>query len=622
MPLSTIYNVITRYRVDDSGAERKVSRVASAFGRLWDQAKWIVGGGLALGAGLGIKKMTELGVQAEKAKISIAGTFQVLSDEAGSFNQQLERADDLFQRFSKRSIESPASRKEFRQLFQGVAPAVGGLDIGNEQLAQFAQRSVGAAVAFTGQDFQQAGRDLRRILKGRAGAQVKTFQALKKPLLKSMGVQNVEEFNKLAEANPGETFRALNRVLKKTDPMLEEFKNSTAGLFATAKELVNRGLLKAWAGFGDAIRDELDSFIGWFQTNKGIIKETARVMGDRLGDALQGLVDLGQSAWRNLDKVKEVLGSIAVMEVGRLLGGKRLAGGLAATLEGALTTQISGMSLFGGGGIFGSLFAGVGAATGALLSIAVAGKAVADAVNIVRTETSKLNKEGRKAAAQSKSLFGDAWASFKQAFVRLGDVLGLVSSKTGKVADFGSALLWLGSAVLTVGEILVQSLNLIVTTVKWAVGTILAIAENIANRVPGVDVGTNMQDLVSDAESEFQRIFRDINTVWVEKPKKQQRKNEIWSAKMRDRYESQFLGQPSGPSDLQFGVGKFVGGLAGKTKKDKNQAAGDTNIDVTVNQEITTEADPDRIAFAVEEGVSKAVSGAKPKTATAKPFGK
>ncbi|MFB6373329.1 MAG: hypothetical protein ABEN55_09495 [Bradymonadaceae bacterium] len=624
MPLSTVYNVVTRYRVDDDGASEKVDRLAGSFGRLWDQAKWIIGGGLALGAGLGIQRMVQLGTQAEKARISIAGTFQVLEDEASTFNEQLERADDLFKRFSKRSITSPASRQEFRTLFQGLAPAIGGLDVDNEQIAQFTQRSVGAAVAFTDQDYQQAGRDLRRILKGRAGADVKTFSNLKQPLLEAMGAESVEEFNRLAEANPAKTFEALNKVLKQTDPMLEAFSESTSGLFATLKELVNRGLLQAWEGFGEALREEMEAAIDWFMENRGAVKETARELGDDLGDALHGLVDTAQLAYRNLDDIKAALGSLAALRISSQLGGEKMAKHLFVGTRNALASKIGSVGLFGKSGLIGSIIAGGTTAAVALAAIAAAGVAVADAVEIMRTETSKLRQNNRDLAAASKGFFSDKWRGFIRSLKRLGDVLGIVNAETGEMQNVGSSLLYLGGIVLETAEILVQGLNLVVATLKYAAFGTLSLIEMLVNQtvgqLPGATPDRTWQRTTQEAIDEMGRILTDIRTAWgpgARRRRRPPRRGPTMAPYAPKQFTEDFVFFGPGRPTFQSMAAK----AASKTKEDQNQGGGDTNIDVEINQEISTEADPDRIAFKTEDAVSKGVSKAKPSTATAPPFG-
>jgi hypothetical protein len=622
MPLSTVYNVVTRYRIDDDGASEKIDRVADSFGRLWDQAKWIIGGGIALGAGLGIQRMFQLGTAAESAKIQIAGTFQVLSDEASSFNDQLQRADNLFQRFSKRSITSPASREEFKTLFQGLAPALGGLDIDNEQIAEFTQRSVGAAVAFTGQDYQQAGRDIRRILKGRAGADVKTFSNLKQPLLDAMGADSVEEFNKMAEAHPAETFRAVNEVLEKTDPMLEEFSESTKGLLASTRELINRGLLSAWKGFADDLREELEAAIDWFMGNRGDIKTAARELGDDLGDALHGLVDTAQLAYRNLDDIKAALGSIAAIRVSSQLGGEKLAKHLFVGTRNALASKIGSVGLFGNSGLIGSVIAGGTTAAVALAAIATAGVAVADAVEIMRTETSKLEENNRDLAAASKGYFSDKWRGFVQSLRRLGDILGIVDSRSGEIQNVGSIVLYLSGVALEMAEILVQSVNLIVAVFKSAVFQMAAVVEQAINAIPSVDMGQQWQGIATESAREIRGIFRDIRTTWSQGRRPSPAGRTPRGGPTMAPYDpSQF-----GDQFAYFGPGAptfqdMAAQAASKTKEKQNQAGGDTNIDVTINQEIETEADPDRIAFEVEDAVGKGVSKAQPSTSTAPPFG-
>jgi len=347
VPLGARYRVETVFDVDGAQARREAERTAdkieemdrraqrarSSLKRMLAIGGGLAAGGLALGAGVAGARMLQLSHNAEKARIQIAGTFQVLSKEANSFEQNLRKADNLFKRFSERSITSPATRQKFTQLFQSAAPAVAGLGLSNEQIAQFTQRSVGAAVAFTGSDYEQAGRDIRMILGGRARANVKTFAGLKNPLLEQMGASTTKEFNKMVEANPAKGFRVLNDVLSETDPMLDRFANSLGGLTATATEFINRFLLTAGDAFAKGITDELELFIGWFRDNRGTIEETAEALGQDLGDAVRSVGAWARWTKDHLDSLAAtslLLGGAGVVRSARS-GALRSAGAMVAT---------------------------------------------------------------------------------------------------------------------------------------------------------------------------------------------------------------------------------------------------------------------------------------------------
>ncbi|MDZ7703179.1 MAG: hypothetical protein U5L04_01685 [Trueperaceae bacterium] len=370
-----------------SGADRlsrRVDRAQQRVSRLFS--------GLALGAGaiatgglvLGARRMFQLGKAAEEARISIAGTMSALSNETRTFNSYLDEANELFDEFADRSIDSPATSAEFRQLYGAAAPGIEPLGLSVEDRAQFTQRAIGAGISFD-IDPQQAGADVNRMLQGQAGVDNKTFATLGKQIKQSVGVDSTEAFNKLAQKNPAKVFHAINDALSSLDPALKAYGESTTGLIASANEMLNRSLRTVYEGLAEGLRPELEGFVNYMRNNSDKVERFAKTVGDVLGDGISKLGDLIAWTADHADQLVAVLGTIGTMKAFGLFKDLVLAGGGGA-IRGAIgvgksTHGITQMLLgMGGGSSRGGGSGGTGmmaAATGAIGTVGTAGAGAA-----------------------------------------------------------------------------------------------------------------------------------------------------------------------------------------------------------------------------------------------------
>jgi hypothetical protein len=354
MPLSTLYKVVTRYETDSRSAEAKVDRLtrkaeknAKAIERARGQwamfgtaLKGLAIGGLTLGLGLITKRMFSLTQAAEDAQIQIAAVFE--QSNPGKFEKNLSRAGDLFKRFQKSSITSPATSADFLTLFGGVAPGVAPLGVSNAQIDKFVSRAVPAAKAFTGGDFEQAGRDLLQMLQGQAGSDTKTFNSLKADLFKRTKTKDTESFNKLAKKDPRKIFDAINATLSGMDAVNAKFGASFGGLLASVQEFAD-GFLRTIGGpVVKTAGKILQRMVGWFQDNAEAVEAMGVSIGEKFASGLLVAEKLSKMILNNFQ-------GIAI--VGAAIGAKKLFG-LGSLVSGAV-----------GGGAKAALGANLGAAS-------------------------------------------------------------------------------------------------------------------------------------------------------------------------------------------------------------------------------------------------------------------
>jgi hypothetical protein len=327
MPLSTLYKVVTRYETDTRGAEAKVDRLArkaekhakavekarNAWALFGTALKGLAVGGLTIGLGLVTRRMFQLTQSAEDAQIQIAAVFE--QSNPGKFEKNLSRAGDLFKRFQKSSITSPATSQDFLTLFGGVAPGVAPLGVSNNTIDQFISRAVPAAKAFTGGDYEQAGRDLLQMIQGQAGSDTKTFNSLKADLFKRTKTSNTEGFNKLAKANPRKIFDAINESLSSMDAVNKKFGASFGGLLASVQEFAD-GFLRTIGG--PVVKEAskiLQRMTGWFAENADAVEEMGKKIGGKFADGLRLAESLSKSILNNFTGIAVVGSAIAAKKL-------------------------------------------------------------------------------------------------------------------------------------------------------------------------------------------------------------------------------------------------------------------------------------------------------------------
>jgi len=351
MPLSTVYKVITRYEAETRTAERRVERLtrkAERHARMVERAKnaWVsfktiakgaIVGGTIFGIGLLTRRMVSLTQRAQDAKIQIAAVFE--QSNPGRFSANLKRAGTLFKKFQKSSITSPATSQDFLTLFGGAAPAIAPLGLSNDTIDKFISRAVPTAKAFTGGDFEQAGRDILQILQGRAGTDVKTFNSLKAGLFKATGAKNTEAFNKLAQAQPNKVFDALNKVLSTMDVVNKEFGTSFGGLISSLKEFSDLFLLAIGGPVIKTFSKLLKRWVDWFGDNQKAIEAIGETIGQKVGKGLELAVSLSGMI---LDNFKGILAIGSVIAARKVFGLAAIAGGAArGGLGGEFSTNLA-----------------------------------------------------------------------------------------------------------------------------------------------------------------------------------------------------------------------------------------------------------------------------------------
>lgn len=235
-------NVITRFSLAGA-ALQGVSQLGGKFAGLGKKIMAVqammgpLTGALgALGGGLTIKAITDLGDQFEQTQITMAGFLSSLGISK-NYAQGFQLAESVMGRIRVAAAALPGEAQEYVEVFKAglpvVSKAVGGTI---QQMTAFTNRYT--AIAKTLQvDSAQAARDLTLMLRagaGGAGMDVRTFMQLL-PFMKQVeGQANLtrETFNKMTSP---ERAKLMMATFEKLDPMLAKSANSFDAMWGAIK---------------------------------------------------------------------------------------------------------------------------------------------------------------------------------------------------------------------------------------------------------------------------------------------------------------------------------------------------------------------------------------------------
>lgn len=656
MPLGTLYKVVTRYETDTREAETRVERLArrverqqrvveraeKSWGRFGGVVKGALVGGALLGVGMLTRRMIGLTRTAEDARIGIAAVFE--QTNPGNWQGNLNKANDLFERFSVAAIKSPATQEQFRELFTAAAPAVASLGLDNDTLTKFASRGVPAAMAFTGGDFSQAGRDFMQILQGRAGTDVRTWNSLKKDLLRITGTADTEAFNKAAQANPAKVFDALMKTLETMDVVNQEFATSFGGLISSAVEFGDMFLRAIGGPLVKELKFHLIELVGWFERNQEAVKKLGEDIGKWVGGAITGLVNTIKLAANNAEILVASLTAITLLRFANLgalkvPGAGRASGGAAAAVLGGKASGGAGGALKFAGTLVASSMAKaflgrhagrigrfVGGQVGLAITDNIGGSARDKLAGVVAHAVSggigalggkgqmmaALGSGGAAAGAGKAGLMGalalgfakllliipplivivamvagtfrvlkdetnEATQFLKQSWMELLAALDAVAIMlTGGDLSTGmkSFLDWLGTGVVGVLGLAVKAAERLVIGFTYLIAFIKGIAYTIGDLINQIQTGGIMSLGSVDLSA---MLNRGMDAAFKEREEAERKA-------IRDRLKKE---------------------AEEKKKKDAEDVeaggAKPPNVNVTVHQNITTDANPDRIAFKIAD---------------------
>ena len=452
MTVVQTYEVDVAFRGRDQGAQAMADKLGVSLtglqGRLDGAAQAIERVGMAglslVGAGalLGVRALThgvnELNARAESTTLVIAGMLQANS-AADSLTSGLTASRDVLTQIRRDAAALPGEAQDFVNVFQLGLPAA--LQAGMRdarQVAAFTNQFGAIATAFQ-VDSQQAGRDLRFMLQGHAGAHVAMWNHLSSLIGKSS-----EEFNKLSAP---QRLAALQRATAHYGDMVNAYGGTWEAATSTIRSAGSELLRVGTAPLFERAKARAGELADYLTRNGPAIELQMERWGVTGAHAFDLVTEKGRRALTYLrDHWREVVGEIrdSAHSALMLYAGLRVASGAVGAVGFGMQAAGSLTTALGGAGAATAGSAGLAAAAGATVAVGAMALAVhdglfdLDAALLELQPTVDLVKEGwRDFATQARPLIAEAGAELAHS------VVGIVTA-AGKVAyvllEFGAGV--------------------------------------------------------------------------------------------------------------------------------------------------------------------------------------
>jgi hypothetical protein len=398
-----------------SAADRLQSAGSKIAGDLGGVAKNLAGIGAAAATGLatwgvvaGIKEAIHLNADLEASTFSVASTLQLMSRNGGDFAKNMAEGQWIMDELFERAATSPASFDQAKTLFANMLPGAAQVTQDMERILDMGEAALTLGIQMGG-DFKQAGADLRRIITGQAGADVRAWvEGLRTPIqelaaekfgMKQTGDKFVQAFNKM---DPEKRFQLVEEAVMRLGPATEAAGLMWAGLTSTVESDVQLLLREMGRATFEGIKERLIPLVskGGLLDPKGETMGKLKKMAGFIGYKLAGVVDriiakleewvayladnwgkildrMGQM-WDKALRVAKILAAVAVTR--KVAGAGLMAGGAAAKMgagaAGAAQGVATALNQIGVAGIFaapilltaGLLLGGVAVAFGGVVA--------------------------------------------------------------------------------------------------------------------------------------------------------------------------------------------------------------------------------------------------------------
>lgn len=309
----------------------------------------MLGAGAVGGVALLGRAVTRAGGEAETAQISIAGMMRA----AGGTRDWATAMD-----YARRGMEMvrqgaaalPGTEADFLTIFRQMMPAALDSNLrGLEDIVGLSNQ-IGAIGIASGIDAEQIGRDLEVMLRGRAGAQVRTWTVLGPNIRRvaeslHLSARNAEEFNRL---RPEQRVQLLQQAAGRYREMIAASANTWDAISSTTRSNA-MGLFRiATSSLFGRMRDTLGRLNGSFDRNHASAEAMARSVGQQLGDAFDFVVTRAQRLWSWMQRIAHSpIAARVRAQLGNAEGRQRI--GVAAAGVAGLAMGIPGLGILAAG---------------------------------------------------------------------------------------------------------------------------------------------------------------------------------------------------------------------------------------------------------------------------------
>ena len=308
-----------------AGAAQKYEAVIGQAKSAFNSFQQLATGGtvLALGAGFvsAATGLTKLNKELESTTNQLAGSIQVYKF-AANYNDALLMAEGTLRRIKKDAADLPGTDTDFIRSFSINFPEQAQRGVKTLDEAINRSNRLTAVLLTKGVDSSQIGRDLGLMMRGQAGADVRSFMELKG----QMGVKDAAAFNALSAQK---RFEKLDEVIKKNKDGIDAFANTWEAVSSTSESYMKSLVI---AGSKPLFEEA---------------KKNLKAMNDYLGKSMERVSEMaelfGAMTVSSVKALGSVLGGTGSALLSRSAAGGTLqsAGGVLNTLANFASTIIS-----------------------------------------------------------------------------------------------------------------------------------------------------------------------------------------------------------------------------------------------------------------------------------------
>lgn len=239
--------------------------------------------------------VVDLNTKLESTTLAVAGTLKAYK-LVDTFEDAEKAATQAFRQIRKDAAALPGEAEDYIKVFRTGLPMLIRSQLGGlKEMTNFTNKYTASMIA-NQVDAVQSGRDLTRMLAGRAGRLVKSWTVLK-PFIK----QTQKQFNSMTTP---ERAKVLQEAIQRYEPMLDKFSNTMDAQQGTITSFVKDFTMAATKPMFEKAKVSLGAINDFLGKNQKMIENILGNLGNELvrvldtaGKAAMGLWVYFKKAW-------------------------------------------------------------------------------------------------------------------------------------------------------------------------------------------------------------------------------------------------------------------------------------------------------------------------------------
>ena len=258
-----------------AGAAQHYTSVVGKAESAFSTFQTLATGGTVLAIGSGFTSMAKGLIDVNKAlevtTNALAGDVQVYKF-AKNFTDSMILAKDTLQQIKRDAIALPGTDTDFMKAFTLTLPAQAELGVRTLDEARKRSNLLTAVLLTKGVDSGQIGRDVSLMLRGHAGADVRSFEVLKGQL----GVKDAAQWNAL---DAKKRLLKLDDVIKKNKDSIDAFGSTWEAVSSSSESYLKNMVLAGSAPLFEVAKNNLKAMNDYLEPLMPRIEQTLRIAG-------------------------------------------------------------------------------------------------------------------------------------------------------------------------------------------------------------------------------------------------------------------------------------------------------------------------------------------------------